>query len=90
MSKSHLVISQEIKHPFAHLEKGDYNTVVFFVDENDTIISWDDIPDNYPRWGIAFHTREEALTRICEMVENEDWILRETTEEELKQFVGTE
>lgn len=80
----------EIKHPFAHLSK-DHNSVVFFEHDfggNEPIASWDDIADNYPRWTLAVHTREEALTRIREMVENEEWELYESSEEELEDLVS--
>ncbi len=85
----------EIKHPFAHLSK-DGNTVVFFEHDfvrtewpkNETIASWDDIGDNYPRWSLATHTREEAIERIKEMATEEHWELYETTEDELKSLVA--
>jgi len=80
----------EIKHPFAHLFK-DGNVVVFFEhdfkDKDKPIASWDDIHMNFPRWSLATHTKEEALARDREMVENEDWELYETTEKELSDLV---
>ena len=79
----------EIKHPFAHLQK-DGSTVVFFEHDFETdkpVASWDDIADSYPRWSLATHTREEAIERITEMVEEEDWELYETTEDILQRLV---
>ncbi len=84
----------EIKHPFAHLSK-DRNTVVFFVHDfirdeypkDKRIASWDDIAGNYPRWSIATHTKEDAIERVTEMVEEEDWELYETTEDILQKLV---
>ncbi len=85
----------EIKHSFAHLSKNG-NTVVFFEHdfirdewpENKSIASWDDIEGNYPRWSIATSTKEEATERVRYMVENENWELYETTEEELKDLIS--
>ena len=85
----------EIKHPFAHLAK-DHNTVVFFEHdfirtthpEDEPIASWDDISGNYPRWSMATHTKEGAINRVKEMVEDEGWELYETTENELQSLVS--
>ena len=77
----------EIKHPFAHLAKDD-STVVFFdfdgQDAHNPIASWDDIPMNYPRWSLATHTKDEAIQRVKDMVEDEGWELYETNEKELE------
>jgi len=81
----------EIKHPFAHLSK-DHSTVVFFEldgqDAHQPIASWDDIPMNYPRWSLVTHTKDEAVGRVKEMVNEEGWELYETTEDELKSLVS--
>ena len=74
-------IFTEIKRPFAHLAKDNASVVWFELLES--IVSFDDIPDNYPRWTFASHTRKEAVERITEMVENEGWELVETKSDEL-------
>lgn len=80
----------EIKYPFAHLFKNGDVVVFFEHDFNDKgkpIASWDDIHLNYPRWSLATHTKEEAIIRVKEMVENDNWELYETTEDELNDLV---
>lgn len=76
----------EIKHPFAFLvNSGSGATCVFFESERKhIIISWNDLPMNYPRWVFSTHTKENALIRITEMVKEEGWELIETSEDELK------
>ena len=78
-----------IKYPFAYLSK-DGNSVLFFeadFEDDKPIASWDDIPANYPRWSMGTSSRKEALKRVREMVEGEDWELHDTSEEELKDLV---
>ena len=76
----------DIKYPFAHLIKGD-NTCVFFEhnfenEYDEPIASWDDIPDNFPRWALATHSRDKAIHIIKGMVKD-GWELNETSEKEL-------
>lgn len=80
-----IVSYHEVKHPFAHLRKGDYSSVVFVEISDNNIISWDDIPVNYPRWTLATHTKKEAIGRIRGMVDNEGWRLVSSTEDDLRQ-----
>lgn len=83
----------EVKHPFAYLRKGDGN--VLFVDdlddilqgEGNSVVSIDNIPDNYPRFGIATHPYHKAIERVKEMVMNEGWELVETSVNELKELI---
>lgn len=74
-------IFEEIKYPFAHLTKGDASVVWFELLEG--IVSFNDIPENYPRWVFASHSKKEANDRITEMVKNEGWELVETKSDEL-------
>lgn len=80
----------EIKHPLAHLRKGEHSSVVFAEISEDEVISWDDIPDNYPRWTLATHSKQEATKRILKMIDDEGWRLVETTVDEWKQLCWVE
>jgi len=78
----------EIKHPFAHLVKQDTDSSVVMFEMDDIIYCWDDLAMNYPRWSFnSFDNKEQAIDRVKEMVEEEDWELLETSEEKLKTLV---
>lgn len=77
----------EMKNPFAYLTNGNESRTVWFQVEPDKIVSWDDIPVNYPRWSLAVHTRQEAIQRITDMATKEGWELISTTEPELEPLV---
>lgn len=87
MSKTVTLGYTEIKNPFAFLFNGSDSRTVWFQVEPNAIVSWDDIPVNYPRWSLSVHTRQEAIQRITEMATEEGWDLISTTEKELEQLV---
>ena len=79
---------EEIKHPFAHLVKEDTNASVVMFDHDNKIHFFDDLPMNYPRWNFGCYDNEnEALQRVEEMVNDEGWVLLETTEDSIKGLV---
>lgn len=83
----------EIKKPFAYLSKGD-NNVLFFdelddlmVGKNMSVISIDNIPDNFPRFAVGTHAYHDAIKRVKDMVTKEGWELVQTSVKELEELI---